>query len=84
MPIVLFVCQSVVRELKSNKERLPWSLIFMVTLFYSVYFEYYLPKVNPRYTADFVDVLLYFMGAVFFCIMEISGHSATWKKPSHL
>ncbi len=84
MPIVLFVCKYVVRELKSNKARLPWSLVFMVTLFYSVYFEYYLPKVNPRYTADFLDVLLYFMGAGFFCIMEISNHGGTWKKPSHL
>lgn len=71
MPLVLFVCQYAVRKIKSNRGlRLPLSLIFSVTLYYAIYFEYYLPKVSPRYTGDPVDVILYFSGSLFFYFME--------------
>jgi hypothetical protein len=30
------------------------------------YFEYYLPEVNQRYTADWIDVIFYFSGGLFF------------------
>ena len=71
MPIVLFVCQYAVRKLKSHlKFRLSLPLILSVTLYYAIYFEYYLPKINPRYTADPLDVVLYFLGALFFYFTE--------------
>ncbi|RKN82558.1 hypothetical protein D7Z94_01550 [Ulvibacterium marinum] len=71
MPIVLFMGQFAIRKLKGNNTlRLPWPLILTLTLFYSVYFEYYLPRINLRYTADFLDVVLYFSGSAFFYLME--------------
>jgi len=30
--------------------------------YYSAYFEYFLPMVNSRYTGDWADVFLYFLG----------------------
>lgn len=71
MPIVLFIGQFAIRKLKGDKIlRLPCPLILTLTLFYSFYFEYYLPRINLRYTADFLDVVLYFSGAVFFYLVE--------------
>ncbi len=71
MPIVLFIGQFTVRKLKRNNAlRLPWPLILTLTLFYSIYFEYYLPSFNLRYTADFLDIILYFLGSAFFYFME--------------
>ncbi|MGB6152945.1 MAG: hypothetical protein WBG48_13265, partial [Pricia sp.] len=71
MPIVLSIAQYMVRKIKSNDQlQLPLSLILMVSIGYAVYFEYYLPQVHTRYTADPLDVTLYFMGAAFFYLME--------------
>ncbi|MCM4167293.1 hypothetical protein KCTC52924_02876 [Arenibacter antarcticus] len=71
MPIVLYICQLAVRRLKSNKRlKLTLRPILSLTLFYSLYFEVYLPMVNVRYTADLMDVVLYFLGAAFFYLVE--------------
>ena len=71
MPIVLFLCRSVVRLLRSNHSlQLPFPLILLLTLYFAFYFEYYLPQVNTRYTADIWDVVLYFLGSIFFYLME--------------
>lgn len=71
MPIVLFICRWVVCRLRSNKElQLPFPLILLLTMYFVVYFEYYLPQVNMRYTADIWDVVLYFSGSLFFYMME--------------
>ncbi|HZH70529.1 MAG TPA: hypothetical protein VFD80_08775, partial [Flavobacteriaceae bacterium] len=56
MPVVLSICLAAIRTLKKdNKLLLPLSAIVSLTVFYAIYFEYYLPKVNPRYTADWLD-----------------------------
>ncbi|WP_378174888.1 hypothetical protein [Aquimarina sp. SS2-1] len=68
MPIILHICQFTVRKLKSDPcITLPFPLIMIVTLGYALYFEWYLPKHTIRYTADWMDVFLYFLGAIFFC-----------------
>lgn len=67
MPIVLSICQYAVRFLKKNTSlQIPVTLVVTLTLCYAVYFEWLLPQVNPRYTADGIDVFLYFLGALFF------------------
>jgi len=71
MPVVLSICLAVIRTLKKdNKLFLPLSAILSLTIFYAIYFEYYLPKVNVRYTADWLDVLLYFFGAGVFYLFQ--------------
>ena len=64
MPIILTICLVSVRILK----RIPHfcltvSMISGMTLFYTVIFEYLLPKLNANYTADWLDVVMYFAGA---------------------
>ncbi len=71
MPIVLVVCLYLVRFIKSNRTlRIPLPVVVAMTLYFALYFEYYLPKVTDRYTSDFIDVLLYFGGATFFLLVE--------------
>lgn len=71
MPIILTLCLGFVRIIKKNKDiRLSGFVIISLTIYYSVYFEYYLPKVNSRYTADPIDVLLYFAGALVFYLLQ--------------
>ncbi|MGY3794816.1 hypothetical protein [Aquimarina sp. 433] len=71
MPLVLSVCQIAVRKLKSDTRiLLPIPLLILVTIGYSIYFEWYLPQYDDRYTADWLDVLMYFIGMFFFYAVE--------------
>ena len=71
IPIVLKVCQYVIRYIKSDITiRLNFLQIFTVCLGYTLYFEWYLPLHNPRYTADGIDILMYFIGGLFFYGVE--------------
>ena len=60
-----------------------FSFIFVLFLacYYAVYFEYYLPKVNSRYTSDWIDVVLYFSGGVaFYFIQKRKNVLLSWLK----
>ncbi len=67
IPIVLWIALTVLRTLLlSQNIRIPLSYIVIIVIGYSFYFEYYLPIVNARYTADPWDVICYILGGVFF------------------
>lgn len=71
MPLVLTICLALLQVFKKNYQlTIPIFVIASVTFYYIVYFEWYLPKVNPRYTADVMDVFLYILGAVIFFFMQ--------------
>jgi len=71
LPLVLYIGQFCMRIIRSDSTlQLPISLLLCITVYYAVYFEYYLPNVNARYTGDPVDVMLYFFGMLFFYIVE--------------
>lgn len=71
MPVVLTTCLALLQLIKKNYHlTMPIFVITSVTLYYILFFEWYLPKVNPRYTADLIDVLLYISGTVIFYIMQ--------------
>ncbi|WP_344926176.1 hypothetical protein [Aquimarina addita] len=71
IPIVLWVCLKIIRYLKGNSSlQIPLALQVTVTIIFCLYFEYYLPINNNRYTSDFYDVILYFSGMFFFYFME--------------
>ena len=64
MSIILTLCLVGVRFIK----RIPHfvltpAMIFGMTLFYAILFEYILPIANPSYTSDHLDVVMYFAGA---------------------
>lgn len=67
MPIVLGICLAVIRIYKKTETLyVPLTVIFVLTTYFSVYFEWFMPKVNTRYTFDFIDIGLYFLGALLF------------------
>jgi hypothetical protein len=67
MPIILTICLVGVRYLKRLPQfNLTPIMIFGMTTFYAVLFEYSLPNSSPLYTADIIDVIMYFAGAVFY------------------
>ena len=71
LPLVLGFITFGIRKLKNDEFfKLPLFIILIMALYYSVYFEYYLPTINPRYTSDWIDVGLYFAGALGFYTYE--------------
>jgi hypothetical protein len=78
MPVVLTLCLIVLQFIKKNYSlTIPIFVIASITLYYIVYFEWFLPKVNVRYTADPIDAVLYIIGAMVFYLMQ-----KNWVKTS--
>ncbi len=76
MPVVLTLCLVVLQFIKKNYSlTIPIFVIASITLYYIVYFEWFLPKINERYTADPIDAVLYIIGAIVFYVMQ-----KTWVK----
>lgn len=70
IPLVLGVLSAGLRCFKDSTFKFPLSFIITLVLYYAVYFEYYLPQINPRYTGDCIDVLLYGLGGTVFYSYE--------------
>lgn len=71
IPIVATLCLWVVWRIRNDKTiRLNWFHILSLVILFSFYFEYYLPKNVDRYTADWVDVVCYFLGGCVFYIFQ--------------
>lgn len=71
IPIVGLVCLHVVWFLKKDRTiRLNIFTILSLVILFSVYFEWYLPKIVARYTGDFWDVVCYFAGGFMFYIFQ--------------
>jgi hypothetical protein len=67
MPIVLGICLSVLRLIKKTDHLyVPFGVVLGLTVYFAVYFEWFMPQVSERYTSDFIDVILYFSGAFLF------------------
>lgn len=71
LPLVLGALTFMIRHFKKDDYfTFPLAFVLILATYYSVYFEYYLPKVNPRYTSDWIDVVLYFASAVAFFLFQ--------------
>ncbi|WP_272150358.1 hypothetical protein [Tenacibaculum aiptasiae] len=67
IPIVLSLSLYVLRWSRGDKNyEIPIWVIFYMCAMYSVLFEFVLPKSHSRYTADVIDVILYFLGGLVF------------------
>ena len=65
LPLVLGAIEFLIRRLKKDSSfNLPLGFVIFLACAYSIYFEYYLPKANARYTADWIDVFLYLVGGI--------------------
>jgi len=82
MPIVLKICKYAIRFIKKDEHiTIPIKISFTLTVLYALYFEFLLPKFNNRYTADVIDVILYFVGLLFFLWIENTSkeNHKTWS-----
>lgn len=71
MPIVLTICLKVVHLIMKDRSiRLSLFSIFSLITLYTIYFEVYLPTVEPRYTADVLDVVMYITGSLLFYFLQ--------------
>ncbi|SHG62797.1 hypothetical protein SAMN05444372_10824 [Flavobacterium micromati] len=71
LPLLLAAMEFIIKRLKKDKYfKFPVGFVIFLASYYSIYFEYYLPTVNPRYTADWIDVILYFAGGLTFYFSE--------------
>lgn len=65
LPIILKSAQLVIQIFASNHRHFEIGLpdIAFITVLVAVYFELILPRYDPRFTADLIDVLIYGSGA---------------------
>lgn len=71
IPIVSVICLHVLWFIKRNKSlRLDALSIASLVLLYSIYFEWYLPQVNERYTGDVWDLVCYATGGFIFYLLQ--------------
>ena len=65
IPLILGTIEFTIRRIKKDSSfKLPFGFVIFLAISYSFYFEYYLPKVDARYTSDCIDVILYFVGGI--------------------
>lgn len=73
IPMQLTICLVAVRCLKrDHRIRIPAALVFFITAWMSVLFEWYLPVYSKSVfqTADIMDVIMYFAGANLFLVIQ--------------
>lgn len=71
IPIILTSCLHLLRWSKNDKNyQISLPVILYLCTLYSVLFEYYFPKVMERYTADIIDVGLYFTSGILFYYLQ--------------
>ncbi|MGF1557351.1 hypothetical protein [Paucihalobacter sp.] len=71
MPIVLTIILALIRFLKKDASvKIPLFAIVSLTVYYAWFFEWLMPKYDPRYTGDWLDVLMYFLGSSLFYFSE--------------
>ena len=81
MPLVLGLLTFLIRYFKKDKYfSFLLAFVLLLATYYSIYFEYYLPKINPRYTADWIDVLLYFFSSIAFFIFQNNNRKKLFQK----
>lgn len=79
MPILLTISLVILRWSRNNKNyQIPIWVILYICGVYAFLYEYVLPKFNPRYTADIIDVVLYFIsGFLFFTLQNFYNVNKT-------
>lgn len=71
MPIILMVCLTGVRLIKkqSDLQLNFWHIAIVLAQFIFI-FEIILPKQSMRYTGDWIDAVMYFIGAIVFYFLQ--------------
>ena len=84
LPLVLGFITLLFRWIKNDIFFIfPPAVTIFMTGYYSYYFEYYLPKNNPRYTADPIDIVLYIAGGLLFYWFSLENKKAQELKQAN-
>ncbi|SEE24892.1 hypothetical protein [Polaribacter dokdonensis] len=71
IPIALFICLLFLRWSRNDSSfTLKLPVILYLCSLYSLIFEFILPQQLTRYTADPIDVILYFLGGFTFYLLQ--------------
>lgn len=71
IPITLTICLYVLRFTRNNKTyKIPVFIIGYLCILFSVFFEKIMPGISERYTSDTLDVLVYFLGGLWFLFLQ--------------
>ncbi|NVK51361.1 MAG: hypothetical protein HWD85_00390 [Flavobacteriaceae bacterium] len=70
IPIVLTIVLYLVRKIGNKEATISLLNIVYLSLVYALIFEYWLPTFHPRYTADSIDVVLYFVSGFIFYFLQ--------------
>jgi hypothetical protein len=71
MPLVLLIILALLMDFYGRQNfKIPLSAIVSLTVYYALFFEWLLPKISQRYTADWLDVLMYVHGALAFYLLQ--------------
>lgn len=74
IPIVLTVCLFILQKSRNDKSfQISLGVVLYICVLYSILFEFILPKYYVRYTADVLDVVLYFAGGFVFFVLQKKG-----------
>lgn len=86
MPIVLSILLLVTQVLKKDKNlTLPWYAVALTVVYWSIYFEWYLPKQSGIYTSDQMDVYMYIIGGIAYFFWQKSVFKRQMPlRPEHL
>jgi hypothetical protein len=71
MPIVFYLVQEIFVRFKINGGLSALKILIGV-LYFSFLFEFLLPQFSPKFTSDWLDVLMYFLGGVIYFILNIT------------
>lgn len=75
LPILLPLTVCIIKILKPKAVFKPSILLtLLVATMYSFMFELILPKYSHQYTADPIDVLMYFLGGGFYWLVMMKNH----------
>jgi hypothetical protein len=78
MPIILTVALVLIRVLfqKPNFE-FPKSYLFVAFVYFSIYFEWWIPQVNNAFTSDWMDIVCYGIGTLVYFQSRKSASKAS-------
>ena len=71
VPIILTVSLYFLRWSKNNASyQIPLWIVLYLSGLYTIIFEVFLPRFHPRYTADHIDIILYFASGFIFYMLQ--------------
>lgn len=70
VPLTAWLTLAILKQWKGYTFVLTPLMIIAIVLYFSIYFEWYLPQHNPRYTSDVMDILCYITGGIAFYFIQ--------------